>query len=195
MARFENRLSCRRAAVLLEAYADGDLSPRRRGQLEAHLATCSACSQELEHARRVRDTLRELPEQICDHSVLEEVAARVQRESTPGARTAGGRSLVGRLRDWLAQRAVPAWQPAVAVLAVLVVVLGVGRVVFRAPTEQKITTADVQRAELQVRWVMAHLGDISRRTGQSVQKDVLSDGVAAPTARAVEEVLQGNVTQ
>ena len=194
MAQHEKRLSCRRASVLLDAYADGELSPRRRTQLESHLATCAMCCQELEQARRVRETLRALPEQSCSDRLLDQVAARVRRESQPAA-VAGGVALLGRLRGWLAQRAVPVWQPAVAVLAVLVLVVGVGRLVFREPTEKKITTADVERAELQVRWVMAHLGDIGRRTGQSVQKDVLTDGVAAPTAHAVEEVLQGNVTQ
>ncbi len=195
MAQHENRLSCRRAAVLLEAYADGELSPRRRVQLESHLATCSACSQELEHARRLRETLRELPERFCDDDLLVKVAARVRDESQPGARGDERTPFAVRVRHWIAEHAVPAWQPAAAVLAVLLIVIGVGRVFFRAPTEQKVTAADVQRAELQVRWVMAHLGEINRRTGESVQKDVLQNGVAAPTAHAVEEVLQGNVTQ
>jgi anti-sigma factor RsiW len=195
MAQFEHRLSCKRAAVLLEAYADGDLSPRRRVQLEAHLATCAACNQELEHARRVRDTLRDLPERLCDDALLEAVATQVRGESRSAAAGRGGVSLAARWRDWLARHAVPAWQPAVAVLAVLLVVAGVGRVFFRAPSEHPVSPADVQRAELQVRWVMAHLGDISRRTGETVQKDVLKNGVATPTAHAVEDVLQGNVTQ
>jgi negative regulator of sigma E activity len=195
MTPHENRLSCRRAQVLLEAYADGELGTRRRAQLEAHLATCFTCSQELAHARRVRDTLRALPERFCDEALMEEVAARIQREPRPVAEMQGSASLAARMRRWFAVRALPAWQPAVAVLALLLVVFGVGRILFLAPREQKITPADVQRAELQVRWVMAHLGEISRQTGQTVQKDVLNQGVAAPTAHAVEEVLQGNVTQ
>jgi anti-sigma factor RsiW len=177
------------------ACALGDLDSGEHELAAAHLATCAACCQELEQARRLRDTLRALPEQVCDDRVLAEVAARARREALPGAAAAGGPSLVGRMREWFAQRAVPVWQPAAVVLAALVLVVGVGRLVFRAPTEQKISTADVERAELQLRWVMAHLGDIGRRTGQAVQKDVIADGVAAPTARAVEEVLQGNVTQ
>lgn len=46
---------------LLSAHLDGELSADETQAVEAHLATCEACRQELEGTRSVRSALREAP--------------------------------------------------------------------------------------------------------------------------------------
>lgn len=193
MAKREPSLSCRRAEVLLDAYLDGDLPARRKAPLEAHLATCFTCAQELERARSLRDALRALPERFCGDAVTDAVLARIRGERREAPATGAG--LGGRLREWLARRVVPAWQPVAALAAVALVVLGVTHYMTRPPVEQSVSPQDVARAEVQVRWVMAHLGDISRRTGDKVRDEVLHDRVGVPAARAVQNALETNVRQ
>jgi anti-sigma factor RsiW len=178
-------MTCRRAEVLLEAQLDGVLPARHRAAFEAHLAGCFACKQELVHARRVRDALRELPERFCDDAVTRRVLDRVGEQAV-----AGPASLAGRLRQWWGGRLAPGWQPMAAGLAVLALVVGVTHFLTKTPEEKPITQQEVKRAELQVRWVLAHLGEISRHAGDVVKKDVLEERVAAPTARAVDRALE-----
>ena len=179
-------MSCRRVEVLLEAHLDGELPQRYRTAFEAHLATCFGCQQELAHARRVREELRALPDRFCDDAVTQRVLDRVRSE--PAARTAA--ALGARLRQWWGGRKVAGWQPLAAALAVLAVVLGVTHFLLRPPPERQWTQQDVQKAELQVRWVLAHLGEVGRQAGEVIRKDVLEERVAVPTARATERALQ-----
>ena len=180
-------MSCRRVEVLLESHLDGELPQRYRAAFDAHLATCWACQQELAHAQRVREELRALPDRFCDDAVTQRVLGRVGAEAS--ARASAG--LGSRLRQWWGGRITVGWQPLAAALAVLAVVLGITQFLTRPPRERQWTQQDVQRAELQVRWVLAHLGDVSRQAGEVVKKDVLEDRVATPTARATERALQG----
>jgi hypothetical protein len=87
------------------------------------------------------------------------------------------------------RRVVPLWR-AFAVAAVLAgLVFGAARVLHRPVVDQQVTAAEVARAELQVRWVMARLGDINRRTAERVREDVIQKGVVEPSTRAVESAL------
>ena len=182
MARREIRMNCRRVEVLLEAHLDGELPQRYRAAFEAHLATCFGCQQELAHAQRVHEELRGLPDRFCDEAVTRRVLDRVRAEPAAG--------LGERLRRWWGGRLVPGWQPLAAALAVLAVVLGITQFLTRPPRERQWTQQDVQRAELQVRWVLAQLGEVSHQAGEVVKKDVLEERVAVPTARATERALQ-----
>ncbi len=52
---------CREFAQKLSAYMDGELPSRERGALEAHLASCPACSEELRALRGADSALLALP--------------------------------------------------------------------------------------------------------------------------------------
>ena len=49
---------------LLDEYYDGELSPARRRQVEAHLAQCPDCRAELEQMRQLSALLNEVREQL-----------------------------------------------------------------------------------------------------------------------------------
>ena len=148
----------------------------------------------------MRDVLEALLDEIRAGRAA--VLATVVRSSGSTPRTAGAKMLVGadastrsaglaaKLRQWWGGRLAAGWQPLAAALAVLAVVLGVTQFLTRPPRERQWTQQDVQRAELQVRWVLAHLGEVSRQAGEVVKKDVLEEHVATPTARATERALQ-----
>jgi len=171
--------------VLLDAHLDGDLAPERGVRVEAHLAECASCRHELEDARRLRDTLRSLPQHTSTRATRQPVA--VSQPAPPP--TTPGRAVRRRAQ------VTSFWRP-LAVAALLAgVVFGAVRVLHRPVVESAVTAQDVARAELQVRWVMARLGEINRRTGARVREDVIEKGVVEPSARAVESALDQGVAQ
>jgi anti-sigma factor RsiW len=205
MRRSDRALSCRRVEVLLDAHVDGDLRADVAARVDAHLSSCDACQESLAQARRLRDTLRALPQQksaVTSPEALRERLAAEQswvsepRVSQPGvpqpvasqpavlASTATGATATPPSR-----RVVPLWRT-LAVAAVLAgLVFGAARILHRPVVDQQVTAADVARAELQVRWVMARLGTINRRTAERVREEVIQKGVVEPSARAVESAL------
>lgn len=52
---------CYRARRWMSPYVDGELSPARRGRLEAHFAACPRCAQLLDGMRSDWDALSRLP--------------------------------------------------------------------------------------------------------------------------------------
>src|SRR5262249_14091752 len=69
----------------LSAYLDDMLAAEERGRLEAHLAGCGACRQQLAHLGQVRALLRQLPQPALPRSFAlpMEVAAAGPSRPTP----------------------------------------------------------------------------------------------------------------
>ncbi len=202
MRRADTPLSCGRVKVLVEAYLDESLAGPRRARVDAHLVGCEACRAEVAQALQVRTALRALPWRACSDVVLETVRTRLAAADAPASggnrkpaavRAAAAQEWTRRLQEWLVPRS-SVWKPAVGLAAAAVLVVGVYAFVHR-PTEIQVTPQDMQRAEGQVRWVMARIGQISQHAGNKVRTDVLEKRVADPAARAVSGVLEDNIRQ
>ena len=218
MSHPESPLTCRRSRVLLEAYLDGDLRGSRRTQMDTHLAGCHACSQELLRARQIRGALRDLPPHACGDAVMDAVRARLSAQAglaavsgvvTPAAplpapapsglrraphASGPARSWGQRVAGWWGSHG-PGWRPAMVLGSVTAVALGGFLILHRPQHEQAVTAEDLRRADAQVRWVLATLGQINERTGERVRTEVFEKGVAEPTMRAVNGAIQNSVAQ
>jgi anti-sigma factor RsiW len=210
MSRPEAKLSCRRAQVLLEAYVDGDLRGPRRAAMDTHLAGCHTCSQEFLRARQVRGALRDLPPQACSEAVLDSVRRRLGAAAAamppvappvaagaapnPAAARPASPSWDRRLAGWWSGHA-PGWRPVTAFGSLAVVAVAAFLILHRPQHEQPVTAEDLRRADAQVRWVLATLGQINQRTSERVRTEVFEKGVAEPTMRAVNGALENSVPQ
>lgn len=102
---------------LLAGYVDGALTEEERAEVDAHLASCRVCREEMELSTQAVAALAELPEQPVPLGVMNPVAAEIRR------RTAGAAPAPwwGRLQ-WAAGLAAAA--ALVAVVAVALPRLG-----------------------------------------------------------------------
>lgn len=66
---------------LLAGYVDGALSEEERAEVDAHLATCRACREEMELSARAVAALAELPEEPVPLGVMNPVAAEIRRRT------------------------------------------------------------------------------------------------------------------
>jgi hypothetical protein len=118
-------MRCARAQALMTAAVDGELTPRRRGALDRHLAGCEGCRRELATTARVLTALETLsmeaavPEAL-EHATLRRVRVAAAEESL--------RPATARWRIWLS---LPAF--AVATAAVVVLAFGIMRLTGDAP--------------------------------------------------------------
>jgi anti-sigma factor RsiW len=201
MRRADAPLSCVRVKVLVEAYLDESLGAARRSRVDVHLSGCESCRAELAQALQVRTALRALPWRACSDVVMESVRARLaaadapapSRSRKPVAVAVRMPAWTDRLREWFVPGA-GVWRPAAGLALAALLMVGVYAFMHR-PQERPVTTADMQRAEGQVRWVMARIGQISQHAGNKVRTEVLEQRVADPTARAVSGALENSVRQ
>lgn len=69
---------------LLAEYVDGELSPGRRAEVEAHLASCSECTEEVALAREASEALGALPEVPAPTGLALDLRRRARRPSRAG---------------------------------------------------------------------------------------------------------------
>ena len=98
---------------LLSSYLDGDLTPEQRAEVDAHLAECEACREELELLQLTLDALHDLPELEAPAGFADAVMDRVEAEEEAA-------KVVPITR---ARRRVPMWAP-VAMAAAACVMVG-----------------------------------------------------------------------
>lgn len=100
----------------LSGYVEGTLATDERAEVDAHLATCTTCREELELATRAITMLRELPEVPVPFGVTSPVMAGAGKQERPRPHRAWGTSWGGR-RQWAAGLATAAVLVAVVAVA------------------------------------------------------------------------------
>jgi hypothetical protein len=70
-------MSCPQFEKLIALYVEGDLSPRKAGRVEEHLAACGHCREFAEGLRRSQAALKSLRAEMVDPAVFEGVRRRV----------------------------------------------------------------------------------------------------------------------
>lgn len=174
----------------VDLYIDGDIAGEELEQFEAHLDDCAACRNELALAKQVVDGLRSLPDLTCPDSVVDEAAGRIEL-SPPAA----GRN---RLREWLAGVRVLTLRPALAAMALVVVVAAVymvsheGLLITDDPDSTLNVTGDVmtpqeaEEAEREIALAFAYVGKYSRKAGFIVKNDVMDERVISTVRKAID---------
>jgi len=76
-------LNCQKAKELLSAYMDAELSEAQRELVQAHLAECPVCRQELARLERLWQTLAALPGVAPPADLAERVLAQLPRRQVP----------------------------------------------------------------------------------------------------------------
>jgi anti-sigma factor RsiW len=168
MSPVEPNPRCTWTLARLEAYLDGEALAAEVAELDAHLEGCSACARQLALARQVRQSLRELPRLACPERVVAAATARLRQRQAASWRS--------RLSRWLTGWRLPVWQPAAAVVLVLLVALAVDQ----RGREPEPTAAEVARGEREARFALAYVGQVGRNTGRTVRDQVIRTWVIEP---------------
>lgn len=160
----------------LEAHLDRDLPAGEGAELDRHLQQCPACTRALAQARQVQERLRALPLQLCPDQVIEAAWSRVRQDLRVARRH--------RLQTWLAGWRLHSWRPGLVVTAAVALVVAATLVIRHQ--EPRVSPAELARAELQIRWTLGYLGQLSRRTGLTVRDQVIRARVVEPLRKTVE---------
>jgi len=182
------RLSCDDALDRLELYLDGldgsdgaeeglaPLANDERTALEVHLSRCPSCARALSHARQVRDELRALPE-----PPLPADAGRRDQRPSPQRRL----HLPGPWR----------WVVPVAAAAGVAIALGLALLPGLGPSDttpgdatpdasraasQAVSPERLARAELEARYALARLAQVTQKARHEMRDEVLAEHVVAP---------------
>ena len=127
-------MRCEDVRDQLSAFLDGELSPSKAGQIQAHFDSCPACRAEAELLERTIRTVKELPAVEAPSGLREGVLASIKAEGSEGEAAA-------RPAPWRAL-----WPAAAAIIiAVLIALLASERRSARAPDEAATAAESLRR--------------------------------------------------
>lgn len=175
----EEQRNCTWVQERLEAHLDGNLTAGEGAELDRHLQQCPACARALAQARQVQEMLRGLPLQVCPDRVAEAAWSRAPQDLRVTRRHG--------LQTWLAGWRLHPWRPALVVMAALVLAVAATLGIRHQESRAEVSPAELARAELQVRWTLGYLGQLSRRTGLTVRDQVIRERVVKPLQKTMED--------
>jgi anti-sigma factor RsiW len=173
----------------IDLYLDQELDRTASDAFERHVETCAACKEELSLAADVVNELRSLPTQRCPERVVDEAMQRAGGE-TP-------RHSIRRVLGWLGGRSVLTMRPAMA--AMILVVLAATIFVLTQHEQSPLngnagqqsaaehSEKELELAKLDAMLAFAYLGKYSRRTGEIVKENVITNRVVRPLGRTIVE--------
>jgi anti-sigma factor RsiW len=167
----------------IEAYVDGELSAEERSAFQAELAVDADLRRQVAFADDLRKTLRRLPSERMPASVTASVLSTARRQSRSDVLT--------RIRSWFLPGFADAWQPALAMATLMLLVAISVRVTVPSPA----TDPAVAQALEQVKWTLAFLSEVSSETGETVRGTVIGPHVIAPMQGAVDQAFSGPAVQ
>lgn len=184
MNRFKHHSNCRWTRERIDRFLDVELDGGDLVTFQSHVDVCAKCRRELARAEIVLHELHALPDLHCPDEVVDRALAAAEAEP------------VARQR---AQRRSPAWwpfpvfRPALAGALVLALVLSGLWVANRSRSD--FTPADVAAAESELKWTMAYLEDISRRSSMNAMDKAFQTGMVGPLRRAVDATFESPVNK
>jgi anti-sigma factor RsiW len=183
MNEIESMTHCEQIRSRIDEYLDQELDGAEAARLELHAGLCPACAEELALARRVQQGLRSLPALACPEPVRAAVLDRARRETAQRRRA--GTGILGLCRSAAAglRRRAALLRPAPALAALLLAAL-LGAWIAERPAPPEIYSAEqVARAEAEVRWALAYVAEVNRRTGEKLREEVFEKRVIEPVTR------------
>lgn len=179
-----NKITCPDAADLFDPSLDGTLTDAEQKRLEAHLNICDACSRAMSLATRARKSLRALPEKQCPDRVIENVFKKTiyatgAENNIPNMPGVQNGTKIATTRAFLLAASI--------VFCVLLV--DAVRYENGKNTAPDITRSELFEAERDLKWTLAYLGDLTRRTGLKVNSDVMKPHLVAPINRAIGDIM------
>ncbi len=130
-------MNCTRAEQLIPLHTGGDLQPLEAESLRRHIETCAHCQQIAEEFAASQTWLSEFAAPSFNEAVFADLRTSVRRE-IEHKESAGDR---GRWFEWL----LPKWNPQLAFVAMILLLLGVALVIYRYQLSSKqVNIADGQ---------------------------------------------------
>ena len=162
--------SCQDIRGELSAYLDGELTSSRRAEVDAHLASCGRCQQELSEIRKLTAGVAALPRLQPAPRFLAEVRRKIAQDEN------------SRPMTWQDYIFRPFWLKIPLEVAALIVVIGI---IMRG--EQPLPTHPIARREL----TGASAGENNRPDTVSMEMATKTMAAGEPKASTLDRIAAG----
>lgn len=172
------------ALPLIEAVLDGTAHPDEERRLDELCARYPECARERDLAQSLRTAFSSLKTAPTPPSVTRSVFREIRRRRW---------LLIGNLlRGALIPTPTSRFRPALALASLAVAVVAVFAVLRPPAVEEEVevySEADVRAAVEELKWTLAYVGGVGKKTGKLVREEVVEPHVMSPISRSLEAAI------
>ena len=179
-------MDCKIINNLMDDYFDGHLPRKKRKQVSGHLTTCSGCSETFRDYENMLKSMRDVEMKKCPNNVVESVYDILNIEKKFSSR----KSVFDRINEFLflySRRLTIAGAAATVFLFMFLLTSQIDRTPH---VEQQFTTQDVEQATDQVKLALAYFNQVTSRTEEIIEKQILPQHVIKPMKSSFRTALK-----
>jgi len=179
-------MNCKECETLMDDYFDRSLSWKKKKLVSEHIRSCQGCSESFQEYEKMLKSIQNIEIKKCPDEVVDSVFDIININEKFSRR----KSVFDRINEilFLNLRQVGIAGAAAAVfLFVLLITSHIDRTV---PIQQQYTTQDVEQATDQVKLALAYFNQVTSRTEEIIEKEILPQQVVRPMKSSIKTALK-----
>ncbi|MBC8183659.1 zf-HC2 domain-containing protein [candidate division KSB1 bacterium] len=179
-------MDCTICNNLMDDYFDGHLSHKKRKQVTGHLTTCQGCSEFFRKYENMLKSIRNVEIKKCPDEVVDSVFDIINIDDKFSRR----KSVFDRINEFLFLYSRQLGIAGAAVTVFLFVFLITSQFDKTTHVQQQYTTQDVEQATDQVKLALAYFNQVTSRTEEIIEKEILHQQVVRPMKSSIRTALK-----
>ena len=179
-------MDCKECQKLMHDYFDRHLSRKKRKQISEHLKMCQKCSTKFQEYEQMLISIQNIEIKKCPNEVVDSVFNILNIHGKTGRR----KSIFDRLNEFLFLYSRQLGITGAAVMVFFFVILIHSKINKPPQVKRQYSTHEVQQATDQVKLALAYLNQVTSRTEEIIEQQILPQQVIKPMKSSIKTALK-----
>ena len=179
-------MNCKECEKLMDDYFDSSLSRKKRKFINEHLRSCLKCSETFREYEIMLNSIQNFELKKCPDEVVDSVFDIININDKFSRR----KSVLDRINEFLFLYSRQLGIVGATVTVFFCIFLISSQINRTIPKHQQYTTQDVEQATSQVKLALAYFNQVTSRTEEIIEKQILPQQVLKPMKTSIKTALK-----
>ena len=179
-------MDCKICENLMDDYFDRHLTRKKRKQISRHLKLCQQCSSAYREYETILGSIHNLEIKQCPDEIVDSVYGILNITETPKHR----KSIFDLIGEFMYLHTRQLGLAGAAVVVFFFVILIHSKINKPPQLQHQYSIEEVEQAKDQVKLALAYLNQITSRTGEIIEKQVLPEHVIKPMKSSIKAAIK-----
>ncbi len=179
-------MNCKICNEIIDDYFDGNLPHKKRKQVAEHLLACNGCSETFQEYDKMLKSIQNVDMKTCPNEVVDSVFDILNIDEKASHR----KPVFDRINEFLFLNSRQLGIAGTAVVVFFFLFLMFSQFDRTVPIQQQYTTQDVEQATDDVKLALAYFNQVTSRTEEIIEKEILHQQVVRPMKSSIRTALK-----
>lgn len=180
-------MDCKECEKLMDDYCDRHLSRKKKKQIPEHLKICKECATKFREYKKMLVSIQNIGMKKCPDEVVDSVFDILSIDGKSLRR----KSILDRINEFLFLYSRQLGITGAAVMVFFFVILIHSKINKPPQVKRQYSTHEVRQATDQVKLALAYLNQVTSRTEEIIEKQILHQQVIKPMKSSIKTALKG----